>query len=341
MTVPSSLKGKKKILVIRSGAIGDVIMTTPFLKNLAESTGAKLVYLTGDWSKGVLRGNPYVQKIISFDDRIIVKKNISAVLKLAFTLRKEKFDACFVLDKSWIWGLFARLCNIPLRIGFSRGREGLFHSVSVPFRGEKFEGDYNLDLLRKLGIRPKEYEPELFPTKQEQKASAKFLKEIRKKSKKRIIGMLPGGASNPGQTATIKRWPVGRYKELCRLLGDSIILFGGREDKKYAAKIVEELGKNTIVDACGMSIQQTCEIMKACDWVVTHDSGGLHIASCSGSGIIALFGPTPSLRFAPKGARVVSAKGRPCYELSGRFTDCNPDQMKSITAKQIQKLLTK
>ena len=63
--------------------------------------------------------------------------------------------------------------------------------------------------------------------------------------------------------------------------------------------------------------------MKRCRVVVTHDSGPLHIAAASGTKVIALFGPTPAKRFAPKNAVVIESdvKGCPCYDVYGRFGD--------------------
>ena len=185
----------KNMLIIRSGAIGDVIMATPLVKNIRENfPDSQITFLVGNWSKNVLLNNPNVNKILPFDDKIIIKKNIVEVVGLLRKIRKMKFDLCFILDKSWMWGLFAYLCNIKIRIGFSRGYEGLFNTDSVKFTGEKNEVDYDLDLLGKVGIKAKEYLPELYTTVKDRKKADKVINMIR--NNKRIIGICPGGAIN-------------------------------------------------------------------------------------------------------------------------------------------------
>jgi heptosyltransferase-2 len=317
-----------KMLVIRSGAIGDVIMATPFLKNLRQNfKKAKISFLVGNWSKDVLKNNPNVDEIISFDDKIIIKKRLFKVLFLIKKIKKQKFDLCFILDKSWLWNLFAFLCKIKTRMGFSRNNEGFLNTKSVPYKGQKNEVDYNLDLLKLVNIKPKQYQPELFTTKKDQ--PKKFLKNA--------IGIAPGGASNPGQKAFLKRWPIENYIELVDMLKDNVIIFGNNEDKALAKLIIRNSENKNIQDATGNSLQQAKELMEKCKVIVTHDSGSLHIASTTKTKLIALFGPTPSKRLCPKRAVLIETKSPSCYTIKGKFVNCKSEQMKEITVEEVIK----
>ena len=145
----------KKILIMRSGAIGDVVMTTPLIKAIRRKfPSAEIDYLTGNWSKKVLEGNPQLNRIISFDDRIVYEKNWNGVWELIKEIRTERFDLAFVLDKSYHWGVLAYLMGIKQRIGFDRFGEGFAHNLNVVYDGSKYEGDYNLELVEKLMISP-------------------------------------------------------------------------------------------------------------------------------------------------------------------------------------------
>lgn len=329
----------KNILVIRSGAIGDVIMSTPFLRNLRQNfPKAKISYLVGKWSKDVLRNNPNADEIISFDDDIYVKKQFFNVLKLIAKLRKRSFDLCFILDKSWIWNMFAFLIGIKKRIGFSRGREGIWNTDSVKFEGRKHEIDYNLDLLKKVKIKPVNYEPEIFSSKKDKQYASDFIDKIGNKG--RIIGIAPGGAINPGQDAYIKRWPKERYLELTKL-NYNFIIFGGKEDKEIADYIISDSKNKNIYNSIGNSPQQARELMKECDIIITHDSGAMHIASTTNTKLIVLFGPTPAKRFAPLGSYVISKKGRycPCYDIYGNFKECEEKNcMEKIKVEEVIKI---
>lgn len=325
------------ILVIRSGAIGDIIMATPFLRNLRENfPKSEISFLVGEYSKKVLKNNPNVDEIISFDDEIIIKKRLIGAIKLIKKLRKRRFDLCFILDKSWLWNLFAFLCGIKKRVGFSRGNEGILNTASVPFDGSISERGYYLELLKIIGLKAKDYQPEIFSEKNDIKYAKNFVRKI---GRRKIIGITPGGAVNPGQKAPIKRWPINRYIELTDKIKSAFIIFGDDNDKELAREIMEKSKNRQIYDATGLSIQKTKEIMSLCNVIVAHDSGAMHIASTTKTKLIALFGPTPAERFAPGLAIVIKAKCKPCYTIYGRFENCDENCMESIHVEEVIKYI--
>src|SRR3989338_6251563 len=306
-----------KILVIRSGAVGDVIMATPFLRNLREAyPNSRISFLVGKWSKEVLRNNKNIDEIISFDDKIIARKKFLEVLALSRKIKIMNFDRCFILDKSWAWSLFAFICGIRKRIGFSSGTEASFNTISINFDGKKQESEYNNDLLTVAGIKAKNYQPEIFSTEKDIEFAERVIFSVG--FNKIIVGIAPGGAVNPGQSAILKRWPIDRYKEFVGKIGVPCILLGNSNDKVVCKEIMASHETGTY-DATGISIQKAKEIMERCAAVITHDSGAMHIASATSTKIIALFGPTPAERFAPKNAVVIRTKSWPCYTISGKF----------------------
>ena len=81
-------KEPRKILIMRSGGIGDVLMSTPLVKAIRKKyPKAKITYFVGNWSKDVLKDNPNINEIFSYDDMIIIGRNIFGILKL---VKKEK-----------------------------------------------------------------------------------------------------------------------------------------------------------------------------------------------------------------------------------------------------------
>lgn len=325
-----------KILVIRSGAIGDVIMATPFLKNLRKYfNDSHISFLVGAWSSSVLDNNPDVDNVIVFDDNIIINKQISKIVPLVLSLRKEKFDICFILDKSWVWGLFAFLCGINKRVGFSRGNEGRWNTHSVVFNGTKSEIGYNLDLLRKIDIKAKNCPVQLYTTKNDRLFAGAMCSALPKG--KKIIGMFPGGASNPGQNAAIKRWPLSNYISLLKRYPAFFIVFSDDVIKGNPYF----LDNKKILNISDTTVQQSKEILEYCDVVLSHDSGGLHIAACAKKPkLIALFGPTPLERFCPKKAIQVRTASLPCYDIYGKFKD-RENQMGEISVERVISILDK
>ncbi|HLC80875.1 MAG TPA: lipopolysaccharide heptosyltransferase II [Candidatus Nanoarchaeia archaeon] len=333
----------KKILIMRSGAIGDVVMTTPLIKAIRKKfPSAEIDYLIGNWSKKVLEGNPQLNRIISFDDKIVYEKNITGVWKLIKEIRTEQFDLAIVLDKSYHWGVLAYLMGIKQRIGFDRFGEGFAHNLSIFYDGSKYEGDYNLKLVELLGISGEKIADRQMKIPlseaEEDFATAFFRKN---KIKGRTIGIIAGGAKNPGQTMDLKRWPLESYISLIRTLSKdyNVLLLGGPSDKDVSERIGHEIKSANLFDAIGQcGIKESVALMKRCELVVTHDTGPLHMAAATGTKVIALFGPTPAHRFAPRNAVVLETKTEkcPCYDIHGNYTACaEPECMKKISVEMV------
>lgn len=315
----------KKILIIRSGGLGDVIMTTPLVRAVRRKfPRAKITYLVGKWAAAALKNNPNVNRVWEFDDEIIFKKNIFAVRKLIKELRKENFELCFILDKSYHWNMLAYFCRIPFRIGFDRHGEGFANNLNVPFDGSKYEFEYYLDVARLVKAKAGK-DMELYSAAKDKKAAAEFSRKNALNGKI-TVGIAAGGAENPGQAFHAKRWAADRYIGLINLVAENeraaIILFGGKSDELLNKQIMEQsMHKDKIFNASNMSLHEAFELMKKCRLIITHDSGALHMAGAAKAKIIALFGPTPAERFAPRNAAVIKspAAGCPCYDEYGNY----------------------
>ncbi len=328
-----------KILIFRSGAIGDVLMTTPLVRAVRNRyPQAEITYLTGNWSKEAIRGNCNIDNLITFDDSIIFRKKIWKLINLVRKVRKEKFDLAFVLDKSKWFGLLVRLAQVKDRIGFDREGEGKYNTKSVSFDASRHEIDYYLDIGKMAGAKPVGRGMELQIPREDVLYVKQFLKNNKIRGK--IVGIAAGGASNPGQELLEKRWPWEKYKQLCEKmiaeLGCTIVLFGGEGDMDISRSIKE--GNDRIIDVTGsMTIKQSAALMSKCDLFVTHDSGPMHMAAASGTKVIALFGPTDPRRFLPEGALLIQSSASRLNESRvGTYVPGN-DSMNKISVEKVLK----
>ncbi|MBN1156900.1 lipopolysaccharide heptosyltransferase II [Candidatus Woesearchaeota archaeon] len=327
-----------KILLIRSGALGDVLMTTPVLSILRKRfPEAEISYLTGKWSAPILKDNSDIDEIIEFDDGIVVKKKFFELLKLAKAIRKKRFDVCFVFDKAWQWGLFAKYSGIKKRYGFARNNEGLFHTKSTSFDGTKHEIDCNLELLGLMDIRYSERDrkTKVAILDEDLYFARDFIGKLQIKGK--LIGVAPGGARNPGQEMAEKRWPLEQYAELIEILEkkNTVILFGGDDDLELVNEMLQMRKINPVNTIGKTTLKQSLAIMKYCSLFITHDSGASHMAYAVDIPLVALFGPTPAERFAPPNSAVIKSRieGCPCYDIYGHYKriDC----MAGISVKDV------
>lgn len=320
---------------MRLGAIGDVIMTTPILKAIKQKyPDSKITYVVGHYASKVLVNNPYIDKLKIVDEELFYKKNIKGILDLVSQLKKEKYDYSFTLDKSWLFNLFSFLIGAKKRYGFSREFH-LFNRIlntrTMKFTGNQKEYKCYSDILyTAFGIY--EYgQMELFPTKQEKEN----VKTIVKTGK--YVGIAPGGAINPGQSALQKRWPLRHYSQLIDHLiknGKQVLIIGGPEDEEFSSKFKKA---TNVINK--FNLRESYYLIKNyCNTFITHDSGPMHLAAAADvPKLITLFGPTPHKRFAPKDAIVITSPNcSPSYNLDGTFN--NKDFcMKHIHVSQVIK----
>ncbi len=301
---PDSLKNisPKTILIIKSGAIGDVLMTTPFIRALRKRfPSAEIDYLTGEESAKVLEGNKNISNVIAVKSDLFHSLNPLNKLNLLKIIKQKKYDICFILDKSWLANLFISFTRIPIRIGFNRFGEGFANNANVQYGALKHEIEYYLELAYLVGAKKeKDLSLDLHIAKEDKKLAHQIFKKI-----KRAICIAPGGGKNPGVGIDSTRiWPEQNFVELINLLKDNkIILIGGKQDKELCNRIIQEensdLKKNIINLAGQTSLKESAAVMQKCSCVITNDAGPMHIASAVNKKVVSIFGPTHPLRKAP------------------------------------------
>ena len=356
-----------KILLFKTGAIGDVLMTTSLVRQLRKSYPKERIdYLVGSTAAQVLEGNKYIDEIIKFDEKIFFRKNALGWIRLIEKMRSKEYDIIFVLDKHWIFNYTAKLFRIPVRIGFDRmGREGKFLTDKIYYGNDKHEINYYLDLLKCLGITPdiKDFRIDLFVDKNSKKFAENLWKKnhLANKTKERggkVIGIAPGGGNNPGETSGVRNWQIEKYAELILKMlnrGYRIILVGSKSDlptEKYIlqhikSKGIKNITSDRIISLIGKTtIKESAAIITKCDAIICNDSGPMHIAAAVNKKVISLFGPTNPKRKAPLWKESLSIwkdkdRYEPEYELYGKQPDKKKIFMQDISVEDVLKELSK
>ena len=298
-----------KILLFKTGAIGDTIMTTPLVRQLKKAyPHAEIDYMIGNVASQVLEGNPHIDKIIRFDPNTFFKSRLFEWLRLIDTIKKGHYNMIIILDKHWTFNLTAFLTGIKRRVGFDRlGKEGIFLTDSVYYGNDKHEIYYYLDILEAMDIKPdyKDWKTELFINTEDKKFADKVWKKYAL-SKNSVIAIAPGGGKNAGEKTEYRNWPKEKYAELTKSLAKkhSIILLGLKEDLEKTDYILESLKKydttSKIISLSGRcSIKQSAAIIQKCHCLVCNDTGIMHIGGAVNKRVISIFGPTRPDRKAP------------------------------------------
>ena len=297
-------------LVIQTSFLGDTILTTPLLSQLANRGPVDVVTTPG--SASLLAGHPAVREVIVYDKRGGEAGPVG-FLRLASRLRSARYDAVFLAQGSLRSALLAFASGVKARVGFATSSGSWLYTTQVPYRDDLHHAARLLQLSRPNGREPTDEEtrPSLAPGAAESAAVDALLTEAGVRGDERLIALAPGSV-----WAT-KRWPY--YRELAQLLADDgrIVVVGGPADAPLAREVAAAVPG--AVDATGaLPLLASAELIGRCAVIVTNDSAPLHLASAMGTPTVAVFGPTvPEFGFGPLApARVVvgheSLACRPC-----------------------------
>jgi ADP-heptose:LPS heptosyltransferase len=280
-----------KILLWKIGALGDVLMTTPLVRQLRQATpSAHIDYLTGHKSAAILRSNPHLDRVVEFDEQILIRPQTTRLREILQALRG--YDVVFILDKHWIFEILAWWAGVPQRVGFMRRRhEGLLHTHSVGYGSLRHEILYYLDLARAWGVSvdmtdvklqlPQVSEPAAVPPCQV---------------------LVNSGGINVHERSDARRMPDALFGELaehCAALGP-VTFLGGPEEHAY----YERFKGASRVNLSGLTtLPQAWSTLASATAIYSTDSGLMHMAGALNPKLTAIFGPTHPARKCPPGAR--------------------------------------
>lgn len=288
--VPSKEGLPKRILIVRTDRIGDVLLSTPVIKAVRDKyPDAFIAMMVSPYSKDIVNGNPYLDQVITYDKDAEHKGWISS-MKFAFWLKKKKFDLAIILHPTNRVHLVTFLSGIPKRIGYDRKLSFLLsdkikHTKQL---GEKHELEYSLDFLKYLNIQITD-KALFMPIKPE---SERQVEELLSKEGVSRDDLLI--AINPGASCPSKIWPYERFAvvadELIEKYGFKILIISGPKDVQLVDKVTKTMRNKAINLGGKTSISQLASILKRCKLFISNDSGPVHLASALGVPVAVIFG---------------------------------------------------
>ncbi|MFH1503825.1 MAG: lipopolysaccharide heptosyltransferase II [Candidatus Omnitrophota bacterium] len=276
----------KKILIVRTDRLGDLILSTPVIANLRKAyPQTHIAFICRPYTKQVLEGNPYLDEIIVYD-KYGKHKSLGASIEFAFCLSRKKFDWAIVLHPTNRTHFITFLAGIPLRIGWNR-KMGFLLNKKIPHnkqQGKKHELEYTLSILRELNI-PITDKKTHFPIKQESEEKiGKILEDKVFLGEKLVV-------IHPCASCPSKRWPHDSFLKLISLLkaqNIKVAIISSESEKELGRKMAEEKG---IIDLrAKLNLSQTASLIKRADLFISNDSGPVHIAAALNKPVISIFG---------------------------------------------------
>lgn len=272
-----------KILIIKPAAIGDVLLATPVIENLRHNfPDAEINFLTQAFCKEVLIGNPFLNKILTYD----LKYDTTGFL--IKHLLRQKYDLVIDLFGNPRTAIITYMIEARYRVGYKFNWRTLAYNIRVtPRRKEVHNIEFNLDSLRRLGLEVISSKPVFVINTVHNEFAEGFFAENSLESGK-VIGI------NPSGTWPTKVWYKGKFISLGKRLSENyriLIFWGNEKEKTEAENIRKEIGDAALL-LPEVNLKYMAAIMKKCLVTVTNDTGPMHIGWVTGAKIAAIFGPT-------------------------------------------------
>ncbi|MDR1792741.1 MAG: glycosyltransferase family 9 protein [Bacteroidales bacterium] len=273
-------KKGKKILIIHTAFLGDIILSTPLLSKISHYyTDCKIYYLTTPLGAEILQHHPHIEHFIIYDKRG-KDKGFRGWLRILKQIKKEHFDIVFALHRYLKTTLFAYFSNAYIRIGYNIAFLNKLFTKRVIYVKKKHEVERLLSFVEPID--DPDYSIALFPDNADfqivqQWLSADF-------NGKRIT-------IAPESQWFTKQWLWEYFQILVEKLSKienlQIVIVGQKKDNLFS-------NSKNIIDLRGKtSLSQWMAVIAMSDVLVSNDSASVHIASAFPSvKIHAIFGPT-------------------------------------------------
>ena len=315
------------VLVIKIGAIGDVVLSLPILSTFKDSS---ITWVVGKETAPLLEATGKVNSIIIVDEYKLLHGSIFAklaeVLKVWKKIFFQRFNLVITAHRDPRYRLLSLVCFKKQHRFFQKNQNGF------PLRGVF----HSLEYLQLATDNPLN----------QVKWPSLILPQVVYPKKHPLIVFFPGGDRlDPGKKLRI--WPISHYVKCVELLQSyqcQCALIGLGSDKE----LISFFNKDFILNYIGSTtVLQVLSLLKQCFCLITHDSGALHLGRLVGCRVCGIFGPTSPQDFAWPSENEIAVCGkdplecRPCYNGKG-FAKCTHQScMKQVSAETVVETIIK
>lgn len=288
---PDYAPATKRVVIIKLGALGDVLRTTSLLAPLEAAHGPMAVsWITHLDAMPLLAGNPLIQRVLPWDHTT------------AAILASEHFDLALGLDNDVTGAAITSLVTATRVLGFSLDAAGLiqpgnpaaarWHTMGLRDDLKRANTATYQRILLDMCDLPEANppRPRLHLSEDEQDRAAHTLTALgHRPTNTPLIGLNVGA----GARWPTKHWSMDAMLDLTRRIAPTaVLLLGGPSEARALTWLTERAGDHVIACRPNTPLRDFAALIDHCDVIVTADSLALHIATAREVPVVALFGPT-------------------------------------------------
>ena len=334
----------RRILLLRIERIGDLVMALPAIADLRSlAPDAAIDLVVGSWNAELAGAVPAVDRVITLDAAWLARdgegRSLPSLLRTACTWRARRYDLTINFEPDVRSNVLTAASGAAWTVGYGSGGGGALLDVAVEYdtRAHTTANARRL-VAAALGRAPEKTLQVLLSLPRDATARAEALLRSHKRP---LIGVHASGGRE------IKQWDPARFaivaERLIRERRATIVLTGAAADRPLVDRVKAQLPSEHVIDVTGEeSLVALAAILDRLDLFVTGDTGPMHLAAAVGTPIVAVFGPSDPLRYAPSGSRDrvvrIDLPCAPCNRIRlppSRCVGHTPDCLAGISADQV------
>jgi ADP-heptose:LPS heptosyltransferase len=315
-------KGFKRILVIQTAKIGDMICTTPVFREIKKRyPSARLTVLIDPINKELLKRNPHVDEIVTI--RHTDFKGLSGKMRLSGLIRKGGYDVAVCLNPNVPYALALLWGLVPLRISVMpdyagstfRLAAGLFTRLEEHVRGRMVIETY-MQMLRKIGIESNDISKDVYKSE----GADIMVQDLLGSIDKPLTGI---AVSSGNKLKELKAEKItALVNKLLDNTGTYVVLIGSGQDKDSAEMLCTSFNhKERVINAVGkFSLAELPALLEKLSLFIGVDSGITYMADALSVPLINVAGPADMQDQRPTGEyAIIIRKEFPCVPCSHAF----------------------
>ncbi|MCM8813733.1 MAG: glycosyltransferase [Candidatus Omnitrophica bacterium] len=314
---------KKKIVVFKLSALGDVILAVPSLRALrAHYPQAAIDVVVRPEYRAVLTRCPYIDSLICWP-----RKNFRGALTTLAHIRRAAYALSFDFQNNVLTHWLAFLGGCSARHGYRNHKWGVLLNQGIaPVKLPLRPVEHQFQILRAAGIPARDDSLELWVAAEEHTRARNFLREQGWDGRQRLVG-IHATASPRWATKTLFPEQIAQLADaLAEQFQAKVFFTGSAADRSGMQAIIEQAETSPLNCAGRTDFALLAAVIAQAAVFICGDSAPLHIAAALQVPCVAVFGPTDPERHLPRFERTVVVRKRlscaPCYRATCAKRTC-------------------
>ena len=314
---------RASVLAVCTTAIGDTILCTPALKVLSQDYNVDV--LIHQHRRPLLEAEPHLRKLYTY------RNNALQRFILAQILGRRSYDRLVLMHAN------KDILKLLPRLRYQRGvtykdwqAEGLgLENLTLP--DTMHVADKRLALAAWAGAKSRAGPVWIHLRDEERQAGEAWLVEHNLGPDRRRVALCPGAAN------VFKCWPADRFGQTARDLRKQdigVYLIGARNEGRLMDEVDRAAG-STLPRLSGAPLRLAAGVLARTDLLITNDTGPLHLGQAVGASVLALFGPTSTDAFGPRGPNDRTIKVPPTCEVCLTKKCMDPVCLEALTTDRV------